>query len=71
MRATFCVSYIVLKGNLVISKNKDTSVYNFFLNSGLGKFPNDISVVEMCYQLISTKLVAPSMINWTAVGQLS
>ena len=56
-------SYTVLKGNSVISKNNGTSLWNFVLNSGLGKFRQDISIVETCYQLSSRKVDAESVIN--------
>ena len=71
MRASFHTSYTVLKGNLVISKNKGTSLWNFVLNSGLRKFCHGISIVETCYQLSSRKVDAHSVINWAVVGQLS
>jgi len=64
-------SYTVLKGNSVISKNKGTSLWNFFLNSGLRKFRHGVSIVETCYQLSSRKVDAQSVINWAVVGQLS
>jgi len=71
MWASFHPSYSVLKGNSVIFKNKDTSLWNFVLNSGLRKFRDGISIVETCYQLCSRKVDAPSVINWAVVGQLS
>jgi len=71
MGASFDLSYTVLKGNSVISKNKGTSLWNFVLNSGLRKFRHSISIVETCYQLSSRKVDAQSVINWTVVGQLS
>jgi len=45
---SFHLSYTVLKGNLVIFKNKGTSLWNFVLNSGLSgpKFRHGISIVE-------------------------
>jgi len=61
----------VLKGNSVISKNKDTSLWNFVVNSGLRKFRHGISIVKTCYQLSSRKVDAPSVINWAVVGQLT
>ena len=70
MSASFHPSYTVLKGNLVISKNKDTSLWNFVLNSGLRQFRHGISIVETCYQLSSRKVDAQSVINWTVVGKL-
>ena len=71
MWAYFYPSYTVLKGNSVISKNKGTSYWNFVLNFGLRKFRHGISIVETCYQLISRKVGAQSVINWAVVGQLS
>jgi len=64
-------SYTVLKGNLVFSKNKGTSLWNVVLNSGLRKFCHGISIVETCYQLSSRKVDVQSVINWAVVGQLS
>jgi len=70
--STFHPSYTVLKGNLVISKNKGTSLWNFVLNSELRrKFRHGISIVETCYQHSSRKKDAQSVINWAVVGQLS
>jgi len=63
--------YTVLKGNSVIFKNKGTSLWNFFLNSGLRKFCHSISIVETCYQLSLSKVDAHSTINWAVVSQLS
>jgi len=57
-------SYTVLKGNLVISKNKGTSLWCFVLNCGHRKFRHGISIVETCYQLSSRKVDAQSVINW-------
>ena len=68
---SFHPSYIVLKGNLVISKNNGTSFWNFVLNSRLRKFRHGISIVETCYQLSLRKVDAQSVINWTVVDQLS
>jgi len=68
--AFFHLSYSVLKGNSVISKNKGTFLWNFVLNSGLGKFRHGISIVEMCYQLSFRKVDAQSVINWAVVSQL-
>ena len=68
MWAPFHPSYTVLKGNLVISKNKGTSLWNFVLNSGFRKFRHGISIVETCYQLSSRKVDAQSVINWAVVG---
>jgi len=62
------LSYTVLKGNSVISKNKDTSLWNFVLNSGLRKFRHGISIVETCYQLSSRKVDAHSVINWAVTN---
>ena len=45
--------------------------WNFFINSGLRKFRNSISIVEACYQLSSRKVDAQSVINWAVVSQLS
>jgi len=72
MWASFHPSYSVLKANLVISKNKGTSLWNFVLNSGLRKFCHGISMVEKCYQLSSRKVDAQSVIviNWAVVDQL-
>ena len=67
--ASFHLSYTVLKGNSVISKNKGTSLWNFVLNSG--KFRRGISIVETCCQLSSRKVDAQSVINWAVDGQLS
>ena len=69
--ASFHPSYTMLKGNLVIFKNKGTSVWNLVLNSWLWKFRHGISIVETCHQLSSRKVDAQSMINWAVVGQLS
>jgi len=71
MRSSLHPFYTVLKGNSVISKNKDTSVWNSVLNSGLRKFRDSISIVETCYQLSSRKVDAHNVINWAVVGQLS
>ena len=71
MWASFHLSYTVLKGNSVISKNKGTSLWNFVLNSGLRKFRHGISIVETCYQLSSIKVDAQSVMNWAVVGPLS
>jgi len=45
-------------------QNKGTSLWNFFLNSRLGKFRHGISIVVTCYQLSSRKVDAQSVINW-------
>jgi len=71
MRASFRPSYTVLKGNLVISKSKGTSLWNFILKSGLRKFCCGISIVEMCCQLSSRKVDAQSVINLAVTSQLS
>jgi len=71
MSASFHPSYTVLKGNLVISKNKGTSLWNIVLKSWLRKFRHGISIVETCYQLSSRKEDAQSVINWAVVGQIS
>ena len=73
MRASFHPFYTVLKGNSVTSKNKGTSLWNFDLNYGLGKFRHGrpISIVETCYQFSSRKVDAQSVINWAVVGHLS
>jgi len=71
MWTSFNLSYTVLKGNTVISKNKGTSLWNFVVKSGLGKFRHGISIVETCYQLSSRKVDAQSVINLTVVGQPS
>ena len=71
MAAFFHLSYTVLKGNSGISKNNDTSLWNFAPNSGLTKFRHGISIVEGCYQLSWRKVDAQSVINWAVVGQRS
>ena len=65
MGASFHLSYTVLKGNSGIAKDKGTSLWNFAPNSGPRKFRFGVSIVE------TTKVDAPSMINWTIVSQLS
>ena len=65
------LSYTVLKGNLGISKYKGTSLWNFFLDSGLRKFHNGISIVETCYQVSSIMMDPQSVINWIVISQLS
>jgi len=52
-------------------KNKGTSLCNFVPNSGLGKLCFGISIVETYYRLSWRKMDAPSVINWTVLGQLS
>jgi len=71
MGASFHLSYMILKGNSGISKNKGISLWNFVPNSGLKKFCFGIAIVESCYRLISSKVDAESVINLTVVGQLS
>ena len=71
VRASFHLSYTVLRGNSGICKNKGTSLWNFVLNSGLRKFRHGLSIVETCYRLSSWKVDAQSVINWTVVDQLS
>jgi len=46
MEASFRPSCTVLTANSAISKNKGTSLGNFFINSGLGKFRHGISFFE-------------------------
>ena len=65
------LSYTVLKGNLGISKYKGTSLWNFFLDSGLRKFHNGISIVETCYQVSSTMMDPQNVIDWIVISQLS
>jgi len=54
-QASFHPSYTVLNifniGNSVISKNKNTSLWNFVLKCGLRIFRHGISIVDTCYQL--------------------
>ena len=45
MEASFHLSHTVLYGNSGISKNKDTSLWNFVRNSGLRKFRHGKSMV--------------------------
>ena len=71
MWASFHPSYIVLKGNSVISKKKGTSLWNFVLNFGLRKFRHGLSIVETCYRLSSRKVDAHNVINWAVVGHRS
>ena len=73
MLAFFHPSCTVLKGNLVMSKNKGTSLWNYVLNSGFRKCRHGIdrSIVETCYQLSSRKVDAQTVINWAVVGQRS
>ena len=42
----------------VSAKNNVTSLWNFFLSSGLRKFRHGISIVKTCYQLSSRKVDA-------------
>ena len=44
-------------------QNKGTSLWNFFLNSGPGKFRHGVSIIEACYQLSSRKVDAQNVIN--------
>ena len=68
--ASFDQSYTVFYGNSGIYKNMDTSLLNFFLNSGLTIIsPRHID--RRTYQLSSRKLVAPSVIYLDIVVQLS
>ena len=68
--ASLDLSYTVLGGNSGISKNSGTSLWNVAPNSGLRKFRDDRSIIEICYQISSKKVDAQSVINWTFVGQL-
>ena len=62
----------VCYNEIQVSTKKGTSVWNFVLNSVLSNFRHDGSIVEICYQLSSTKVDAQSVINWTiVVGQLT
>jgi len=70
-RVLLSASLTLFYGNSGIYKNKRTSFWNFFINSGFRKFRHSISIVEASYQLSSTKVDAQSVINWTVVGQLS
>ena len=56
MGASFDLSYTVFSRHLGTSKNKVTSLLNFVLNSGFWKFRQDKSIIEMWYQLTSTKV---------------
>jgi len=69
MGASFHLSYIVLKGNSGISKNKSTCLWNFVPNSGLLKFGFDETPWNVKFS--STKIDAQSVINSTVFGQLS
>ena len=71
MGASFYLSYSALKENSGNSKNKNTPVRNFVPNSGLVKVCFGMSIVEICYRFSSRRVDAPSVINWTVVGQLS
>ena len=42
-------SYTLLGGNLDISKNEGTSLWNFVLNSRLSNICFGISIMEVCY----------------------
>jgi len=61
----------VLKRNSGIFNNKGTSLWKFIQNSGLRKFCFGTSIVERVVDLARRKVDAPSVINWTVVGQLS
>ena len=67
MRASFQQYYTGLKKSGYLQN----SLWNFAPNSELRKFCFRISIVEMCYQLSSTKVDAQSVINWTVVSQQS
>jgi len=72
MEASFDQFYAVFSGNSGMYKNKGTSLWNFFVNSGLKKIsPRPIIDRRTCYQLSSRKVDAPRVINWAVVGQLS
>jgi len=71
MEAFFDQSYTMFWGNSGIYKNKATSLWKFFSNSGLEKIRHGISIVEACYQLSSRKGDTQSVINGTVVCQLS
>jgi len=66
-----CALYTALEGNSCMYKNKGTSLWNFFLNSGVRRFRRGIFIVEMRYQVSSKKVDAQSVINRAVVGQLS
>ena len=51
MEASFDQSYTLFYGNLCIFKNKDTSLWNFFVNFGLRKFRHGISIVGRAINL--------------------
>jgi len=67
MRASFQLSYTVLKRNSVTLNIRVLSCGTL---SNL-EFCFGISIVEMCYRLSTRKMDAPSVINWTVVDQLS
>jgi len=67
MRASFQLSYTLLKRNSV---TLNIRVLSSGTLSNL-EFCFGISIVEMCYRLSTRKVDAPSVINWTVVGQLS
>ena len=69
-RASFHLSYTVLKRNSNISKNKGTILWNFVPNSGLRKFLLRCIDRRACNQLSSREVDAQSVITWTVVGQL-
>jgi len=49
-------------------QNKGTSLWTFFLKSGLRKFHHGISIVECAINLASRKVDAQSVINLAVVG---
>jgi len=51
--ASFDQSYTVFLGNSGIYRNKGTSLWNFFLNSGLRKISPRHIIVEACCRLSS------------------
>ena len=54
--ASFHLSYTVLKRHSHIFRNKGNSLWYFVQNFRLRKFCFDISIVEKCYRLSSTKV---------------
>ena len=61
-----------VKRKFVYLQNKGSSLWKFVQISGLRrKCCFKMSTVETCYWLSSTKLDAPSVINWTVVCQVS
>ena len=67
IRASFHLSYTVLKGNSGTFKNKGTSLWNFVPNNAPRKFCFNIAIVAMCLRLSSRKVDIQSVINWTVV----